>query len=588
MSRTRRYVNLHEEPIRTNYAGTEHMRFRELVLRLQTHHFCQALLIAMLAAAPVQGADLRGPVLGAASNFGQGKKPKVMFLGESFGVKYYRDGMAWARAEKTPGTTRFQSPRTGYPDKLGPEGASLSMVLNWGNPLYDDGDTPHSPEAIAAFGSFAGAMVSRFPMIESLEVGNEFNGVNFVRGPLRDMPPLERARAYVPLLKAASTEARKVRPGLRVLGGATHSIAAGFLWEVLDAGGADYMDALALHPYTTPAEQFVRQVGVLRRHPAAANMPIEVTEFGTVAPERAAAHFLRNYCQFALGGVTHAVWYPLNARGDGLVPLISDRGRVTPAGETWELISASMEGRPVQALAADPFTYGCRFDQNVLVIWGAPRELTAPDNAEVLDATGKPVVKPYLLDREKPLVLRSRDGAPLGEVELSEQKVVADSFDQFAYPEEVGEQPAADPFERFARRGSQIIPLETMPGQQGPGVPWTPYLGAGMGVRVAADSLLPGGPPSNPVEIVHRYTAPESGIYSLTARFDVAERSKDGISVRASLAGRTVYEKAGHGPFAIEIPNLEMNEKDALEIVVGPNGTAQGDGTKYRITLSRP
>ncbi|TDL81112.1 hypothetical protein E2L08_07175 [Palleronia sediminis] len=545
-------------------------------------------LVSMLAGAPL-GAETpaRGPALAAASNLSQGWQPEALAAAERLGVGHLRDGMEWRRVEPVAGLRDFRDPRVRYPDALARAGIGATVVLNWGNPAHDDGATPHSDAGLAAFGAYAGALVLRFPGIDALEIGNEFNGVNFVRGPLQEMAPLDRARAYVPLLRAAARAAREARPGVRILGGATHSIAAGYLWAVLDAGGAEWMDALAIHPYTTPAEQFRRQVAVLRRHPAAADLPIEITEFGSPDPDTAADHFLRNYCQMALAGVVRAAWYPLNRRGDGLVPLYGEGGQATSAGQAWRLIAARMEGRAVRDAAPGRFSYGCRFGADTLVLWGERREVAVTPGTVVLDARGAPSAPPHALDPEAPLVFVADDV----EAAVSPARVsrLADSLHQFAFPAGAELRAGDDGFARFARRDGVEHPLVTLPGQERRGVPWFPYRGnPDLGrVRLTHDSLLPGGRRGHETEIVHRWIAPENGPVRVTARFAVAARSADGIAVRLTLNGASVARGAGHDPIRFDTV-LDLSAGDRIELAAGPNGNADGDVTRYRIVLQRP
>ncbi|MGR3378849.1 glycosyl hydrolase [Salipiger abyssi] len=553
----------------------------------------RALAPALAIVLSMQGATAEpvGPALGAASNLSQGRAKNDIGLARALGVTDFRDGMAWARAEKRPGQYRFDEARTRFPEEIAQAGAHVSVVLNWGNPIFDGGNTPTSPEAVAAFGAFAAELITRFPVIDSLEIGNEFNGVNFVRGPIKQMTPLERARAYVPLLESAAKAARAARPDIRISGGATHSLPVAYLWEILDAGGAAYMDALAIHPYTTPAEQFTRQIAVLRRHPEAAGLPIEITEFAHADPARAAGHFLRNYCQFALGGVSRAVWYPMNLRGEKHVPLYTPLGRITPAGRAFRLIAEHMEGQPVaDAAPDDPFAYGCRFGDSVLVLWGAPREVVPDEGVTVLDAEGNTVTGPLGLSETEPLVFVAAQGGIDNRVTMGKSALIADSYHQFAYPEGDEALAKGDGFARFARRGNRDISLHTLPGQEARGTPWFPYRGnPDFGpIRLTAEMLLPGGRGDSPVDIVHRYTAPEDQTVSLSARFAVTDRSDDGIAVTITKNGAPLFENIGKTPIEADLVDLALSAGDHLDIAVGPNGNRKGDLTEYRIRLTRP
>ncbi|MEM1387910.1 MAG: hypothetical protein AAGG54_09900 [Pseudomonadota bacterium] len=525
-----------------------------------------------------------GPSLSAASNFSQGRQDGMFRLVRALGLADLRDGMTWSRVETAPGMYRFDNHRTRYPAQLAD--TTIGVVLNWGNPLYDGGATPVSDEALGAFGRYAAALIEQYPNIENLEIGNEINGVNFVRGPMREMAPLERARAYTRMIIAAAEAAKAVRPDIRIVGGATHSLPGAFLWEVLDAGGAEVMDAIAVHPYTTPAEQLQRQFAVLRRHPDAARLPFEVTEFGTPDPDQAAAHFVRNYCQMALSSVTRVAWYPLNRRGDGMIPIVEPDGRLTGAGRALRLIQSRMEGRPVRDIAPDPFTYGCQFGDDTAVLWGVPRAIEGIDGLELRAADGS-VVEAAAFDEATPLILIGDD--PVAQIRLAGQTRLADSFHQFSYPDPGDETRDTDGFERFILHKGSVIAFETRPGQDARGTPWYPYLGVPRfrPMRLTAENMVPGVVGGSPAEIVHRYVASEDVIANLTARFAVGERSEDGIVVTVLLDGDVLVERDGIGEIEVLLPGLPLAAGAALDIIVGPKDSARGDVVQYRLILDR-
>ncbi|KKK82122.1 hypothetical protein LCGC14_2806560, partial [marine sediment metagenome] len=142
--------------------------------------------------------DLRAPALGAASNFGQGWTPDVLAASEAIPVTDFRDAVYWRLvAGDEDGVGRdYSAARARYPDLLPELDARLSLTVNNGHPAHDAGKTPHSPEAIAAFAGFAADMVTRFPAIDRVEVGNEMNSDTFVSGPMRGAGMADRARLY--------------------------------------------------------------------------------------------------------------------------------------------------------------------------------------------------------------------------------------------------------------------------------------------------------------------------------------------------------------------------------------------------------
>ena len=543
-----------------------------------------------------QGLPTTGPRLGAASNLAQGGQRGIRNAMAQAGIDDLRDGMNWALVEPRPGTREFTMQRTRFPEDLVAQGVDLTLVVNWGNPNYDGGDTPHSPQALAALSDYVAELVAAFPGLAGIEAGNEFNGTNFVSGPLKDMTPEERARAYVPFLRAVREGARRADPDIPVSGGATHSMAAGYLWQVLDAGGAGLMEALAIHPYTTDPEQLARQVAVLRRHPDAARLPIEMTEFGHPDPEAAPGHLLRSYCQMALSGVSRAVWFPLTDRGDGMAPLVGADGMATGAGQAMHMAARLFAGRPVTDAAPDPFTYACRFGPDRLIAWGAPRAVTVAPGVEVLDDRGRPVAAPHLLDPARPLTFVAPDGGDVMKaVDLGRAGVLADSYDQFAYPPAHGAADgAADGagFTALALRGGREIALETLPGQQRPGVPWFPYLGLAdqPRLRVTADSMLPAGRGGRATAIVQRFVPPDDMRVALTADLALCDRSVDGVSVALLQDGAEIarHPVAPGGSARIDLPALDLRAGRPLDLILSPGADSDGDLTRFRITLSDP
>lgn len=544
-----------------------------------------------LAASSAAALDLRGPELAAASNFNQSWNETVFETAKLVPVRDFRDGIYWNQIERAPGRMSFDSPTTSYPRRIDEIGTSMSLTINWGNDLYDDGDTPHSPEAVAAFARFAAMAAEAFPAIHAIEVGNEFNGTNFVAGPVKDASSMDRAAYYTTLLKATYAAVKQARPEVAVLGGATHSIPAGYLWHILDLGGGAAMDALALHPYTTPPEQLTAQIAVLRWHPAAAEMPIQVTEFGEPDRDRAAGYLLREYCQMALAGVTRAAWYPLNRRGDGLAPLVDPDGTVTPAGRAYDQAQRLLAGRPVRDAAPDPFTYACLFDEDKLVIWGEPRTLTlGEESLSAFDAAGARLDPATLmLSMDDPILVRADGGAiRLGEnVMLGTQTILADSFHQFGYPEGDQWQAEGDGFARFLRRNGREIPLRTFPGQETPGTLWTPYRANQnqRPARLTATSLLPAMSGGAPTEVVHRFRADRDMTVSVTASFQPEERSRDGIVIAIRQGDTLLEEVTATGAHRFERAGIALSRGEALDFAVGPGGNARRDGTSYRLTI---
>jgi len=539
----------------------------------------------VLAASGAVAEPARGPELQAASNFGQTWNEVVFDTAQAEGITALRDEIHWDFAERDGGYV-FDHEILTYPELMAEAGMKLTLIAVGEHPDHDAGATPYTAPAIAAFADFFAETAQRFRAVDAVEVGNEMNSESFTEGPAREADIEGRAGYYAALLEATHAAVRAARPELRILGGAAHSIPLAWFGALSADGAGAWMDSIALHPYTTAPEQFRRQIALLRAVPGFETLPIEVTEIGTVEPAKAQALLMKTYCQAALAGATNVTWYPLSPRGDGYVPLLEDDGSVTPVGRTWQMIQAELQGLEVTDAAPDPFTYACRFGDRALVIWGAERALVPEDPAlSVRDLSGQPVAQPRL-SPDRPLVVLSDGPAPrLGEnLRLGPQLVVADSFDQFAYPG--GE---AGGFHRFVRVGGEVVPFILGPGQQTGGVPWTPYLTTARDGSLSMDAeyLQPSMWNGVAAEIVHAFTAPEAMVLSVEARVAPTPESSDGVVISfrhndAQLAATTVRDATG-----VTLPGVALAAGDVLEIVVGPGPEPNGDDSNYRFTLRR-
>ncbi len=526
-----------------------------------------------------------GPELQAASNFGQTWNQVVFDAARAEGFTALRDEIHWDFAERD-GVYVFDHEILTYPERMAAAGMKLTLIAVGEHPDHDAGATPYTAPAVTAFADFFAETARRFPAVDAVEVGNEMNSESFTEGPAREADIEGRAGYYAALLKATYGAVRAARPELRILGGAAHSIPLAWFGALSADGAGPFMDSIALHPYTTAPEQLRRQVALLRAVPGFDTLPIEITEIGTVEAAKAQALLMKTYCQAALAGVTNVTWYPLSARGDGYVPLLEDDGSVTPVGRTWQMIQAELQGREVTDGAPDPFTYACRFGDRALVIWGADRALVPDDPGLVVrDLSGQPVAQPRL-SPDWPLVVLSDGPAPrLGEnLRLGPQQVVADSFDQFAYP---GAQRHG--FARFIRVGGQQVPFILGPGQQTGGVPWTPYLTTERdgSLRMDAEFLQPSMWDGVAAEIVHAFTAPQAMALALEARVSPTPESSDGVTISVRHNGIALAETIVREKTEMTLPRIALATGDVLEIVVGPGDSPHGDTSDYRFTLRR-
>jgi len=530
--------------------------------------------------------------LGAATNFSQGWREVTYTAAAELGVTEFRDSIRWPDVERAPGEYRFDQRKTQYPARLAEAGGRLVLTVAGSNPLYDNGETPHTPEAVAAFANFVAAVVREYPAISAVEVGNEFNSGDFVTGPVRAGGIGQRARYHVALLEAVAQAVRRVRPGLPILGGATHSLPSGYLWSVLEQAGPDAIDGLAVHPYTTDIDQLAVQTGVLRRHPRALAMPVQVTEFGTKSEADAPDHMLRGYAAMASLGFAALHWYPLNERGDGLVPLVRRDGSVTGAGEAFRFILAELATRTAQDRSPDRFTFVHAFglpgtEADRLVIWGEPRPITLMrGDIAAFDARGNRIDMAGLaMSANRAVVLASPRPIRLGEdVILGCTTLVADSFYQFSYPQRGSAQPPGG-FAALVSLGGEEQALETLPGQQRSGVPWVPYLGltGQQGIRLTADRVQLAGAGGGESELILRWMPQGSGPFRIEAEITPNAQSRESMMVELSQAGQVLFAGNAAEGVHFDAP-LALQDRIFLQLRLARTST-QNVSAGYRIRV---
>ncbi len=317
-------------------------------------------------------------------------------------------------------------------------------------------------------------------------------------------------------------------------------------------------------------------------------MPLAITEIGSTVASESPGMLLRSYCQLALAGAESYIWYPLNPRGDGLVPLITWAGDVTGAGRAYRLVSRWFEGRTVTDVSPDPFTYGCQFGNDAVVLWGAPRsvEVTRP-GIRVLDATGDGLPRQGLsLSETDPIVLIDPEGKGL-EAGVSyvfgPQTLIADSYHQFALD-------GPKSWQHWVRMSDGTeAPMEIRPGQQNAGVPWDPYLGTRLdGVaRADAEWVIPSLPPAGPVEVLLRYKIEEDVHARLEIEAAPAKGAQNGLSLRVLINDRIILDTVVAKTETLTLGAFRFSQDDTIEIAVGPHGTPRDNTLNLRARLRR-
>jgi hypothetical protein len=157
------------------------------------------------------------------------------------------------------------------------------LILDYGNPLYDSGDKPLSPQALGAFSRYAVFVVQHFKgRVHMYEMWNEWNGMvgNTHRGSPQDYARF--VRAVYPAVKAAD-------PSAIFIAGSVGGLKLDWLSGMLTSGGVGFFDALSIHPYNfdTPtrtadtwAHDMFTTEAIIRRYTNGHDVPLYITEMG--------------------------------------------------------------------------------------------------------------------------------------------------------------------------------------------------------------------------------------------------------------------------------------------------------------------
>jgi hypothetical protein len=549
-------------------------------------------LVQATLAQGTPGCDFR---LGAVTHFSQGWPTSIIPHAVELGVTHIRDSIPWSRIETTPGVYDFSDPNVAYVDELIAAGLDVTLVFAGRNPLYDNNGTPSSEVGRAAFAAFIVAALERFQDVKTIEIGNEFNGDNFVFGTVLEAPYADRATHYTALLKSVHDAVRAQYPDVKILGGATHSIPVDYLAAGFALGALDAMDGIAVHPYTTAPELLASQFEALS---LAANggRPIYVTEFGVEGgtPEQSAIALLKYVSAFAASGVCDADWYALmRQQGFENMELMTRSGELTPAGQAFALLTRDVlpAGRAAD-IAPDPFVSAYLFGTGTLVMWGEPRTVQFSSEVEVLDVDGsRSPATSVEIGPDMPVVIKSSsDLSAAGAIDFGVVPLVADSLRQFTTVS------GKNVWRYSAIKPTGPVTLAQMGGGSRKSELWTPYMGD-KNLRPLSISGLAASPTSfkhsdgtYETVAVEEAIALPAGTYRLVGDWDTADKSSDGVTLTVALAGAELYAgpvgtKDNGYTLNLDLP-FEAADGALLSFTLHPNKNSEGgDGTRRRIRI---
>jgi hypothetical protein len=242
------------------------------------------------------------------------------------GFEAVRTDLFWNMVETEPGRYDF-SRFDPFLDALQRHRLRPLLILDYGNPLYDGGRSPRTPEARAAFARFAAAAATRYAGRGIVwEIWNEPNLPGF-------WTPRPDAAAYVALVAQTASALRAADPSGTVaglsLGGCVWD--REFVRDAFAAGLLAHVDAISLHLYPAPdadgaAEYFAELRAQMRA--AGRERPILCTEMGAQTHDEARQRdYLARMTEGNVrNGLPLTIWYSFRDDEEGHFGMVDRRG----------------------------------------------------------------------------------------------------------------------------------------------------------------------------------------------------------------------------------------------------------------------
>ena len=259
--------------------------------------------------------------LGVATHFTDPSPGEMQRLAEA-GYRMIRTDLGWGGIERQPGRYDFAA-YDRLMAHLKRAGVRPMFILDYGNRLYDHGQSPRSEAARAAFARFATAAASHFRGQGVVwEIWNEPNIQQFWK-------PQPDAQAYARLAIETARAVRAADPDAVILAPGSSELPWTFLETIFAAGLLEHIDAVSVHPYRDrPPETVLADYGRLRiliaRHasPARRMLPIVSSEWGyttadaAISEARQAEYLARQWLTNLAAGVNTSIFYDWRDDGD--------------------------------------------------------------------------------------------------------------------------------------------------------------------------------------------------------------------------------------------------------------------------------
>jgi len=542
--------------------------------------------------------------LSAQTHFGQGWNPSLLSDVSSLGTNTIRDSVGWNGVEAKARQYSFDHRGAVWVDQALAAGFDVVLVFNPVNALYDGGNSVYTAAGRAAFAKFVVATLKEFPGIAGIEIGNEYNTDNFVKGPIAEAPKSERDDYYAKLVDAVGDALTSAKIDVEVIGASTHSIPVDYFTALENVGALDHVDSVSIHPYTTDPEQFAAQIEVLR-DAIGSDIDIRVTEFGSNFENlsEAPAYLAKMVAVMAEAGIASANWYAFARQSyfPNMELWDQAKDKATPAGETFKLLEEMLAGdAAVERVAEGSHTYFYTFGTDAAILWGEARGIKLAAGVQAFDLAGNLITDLKQISPDTPVILRTATGNIADKVSFATSALLADSYHDFDVSNDAGSLTGFDgPWSYFAESGAgKIHELNTMGGGHKAGEPWTPYLGLEFlrPLQISAHNLSPADfsnnkdKPSTEYSTVERFTASEAATVTIRGHWDVTDLTTDGVLLTIEINDReilskVIFNKADGHVFDLELTDIVLKAGDTIDFVIDSNKNGKSDVTTRRIQI---
>ena len=279
-------------------------------------------MITLMTSASAAPRGVPEPVVplpfGVNIHFTQAPEHELNLLADG-GFRFVRMDLTWSEIEKQKGVYDFSQYDVLVRDMTA-RGIRILFILDYGNPLYDEGKAPYTDEGRAAFARFAEAGVKRYAGKGILwEIWNEPN--------IFFWQPKPNVEDYAKLAHLVIDTIRRVAPGEFIVAPAS----SGFPWDFMETlgqrGVLAKLDAVTVHPYRphfpeTAEGDYRRLRLLLDRYSPRKHLPILSGEWGYsdiwagMDMQKQARYLPRQWLSNLANDVFLSIWYDWKNDGE--------------------------------------------------------------------------------------------------------------------------------------------------------------------------------------------------------------------------------------------------------------------------------